>query len=174
MTARPGADRPRVVVLGRVGAPHGVQGWVKVTSYTAPPAGIAGYPAWTLVQGDRSREVRVLESKRAGQSIAVRLEGVDTREAAQALTGAEVRVDRSALPPVGPNEHYLEDLVGLEAINRSGVPLGRVEGFLDLPAHPVAVLRQGDLERLVPLVRERLLAVDLGAGMVTLDWHEDD
>jgi 16S rRNA processing protein RimM len=174
MTARTGPQGPRAVVLGRIGAPFGVQGWVKVTSFTEPPAGIADYPCWTLVrEGDR-RSARVLESKRAGHSVAVRLEGVETREAAQALNGFEVQVERSELPPTAPNEHYLHDLVGLEAVNRDGVPLGRVEGFLELPAHPVAVLREGRLERLVPLVRERLVAVDLVAGRVTLDWHPDD
>ena len=175
MTARTGpSSGPRVVVLGRVGAPFGVQGWVKVTSYTDPGASIADYAQWTLVRGGEARQVRVLESKRAGQSVAVRLEGVETREAAQALTGAEVQVDRSELPPTGPREHYLHDLLGLEAVNRDGVPLGRVDGFLELPAHPVAVLRDGERERLVPLVRERLVAVDLEAGRVTFDWHPDD
>ena len=67
MTTRPGPDSPRVVVLGRIGAPHGVQGWVRVTSYTDPAAGIAGYRQWTLLQGGQSRQVRVLASKRAGR-----------------------------------------------------------------------------------------------------------
>jgi 16S rRNA processing protein RimM len=174
MTARSGLEGPRDVVLGRVGAPFGVQGWVKVTSFTEPAAGIANYPQWTLVRGSETWKVRVLESKRAGQSVAVRLEGVESREAAQSLTGAEVQVDRSELPAVGPKEHYLHDLVGLEAVNRDGVALGRVDGFLDLPAHPVAVLKHGGHERLVPVVRERLVAVDLEAGRVTFDWHPDD
>ncbi|HET9694160.1 MAG TPA: ribosome maturation factor RimM, partial [Steroidobacteraceae bacterium] len=93
---------------------------------------------------------------------------------AQALTGSEVQVDRAALPAPGPGEHYLHDLVGLEAVNREGVPLGRVEGFLELPAHPVVVLKDGTRERLVPVVRERLVAVDYSAGRVTVDWHPDD
>ena len=174
MTARGGPEAPRAVVLGRVGAPFGVQGWVKVNSFTEPAARIASYAQWTLVRGGERREVRVLDSKRAGQSIAVRLEGVESRDAAQALTGWEVQVERSALPPAGPREHYLHDLLGLAAVNREGASLGRVDGFLDLPAHPVAVLVDGPVERLVPLVPERLLAVDLESGRVTFDWHPDD
>lgn len=174
MTARPGQQGPRAVVLGQVGAPHGVQGWVKVTSYTEPAAGIAGYPRWTLVRGGEIREARVLEWKRAGQALAVRLEGIETIEAARALNGAEVQVDRSELPPAGPREFYLHDLRGLAAVNRDGVALGRIDDFLELPAHPVAVLRDDKVERLVPLVPERLVAVDLEAGRVTFDWHPDD
>lgn len=174
MTARSGPGSPSAVVLGRVGAPHGVRGWVKVTSFTEPPAGIADYPRWTLVHGHQSRQVRVLDSKRAGQNLAVRLEGIGTMDAARLLTGAEIQVDRSDLPATGPHEHYLHDLLGLEAVNREGVALGRVDEFLEMPAHPVMVLRDGKLERLVPMVPERLVAVDLEAGRVTVDWHPDD
>ena len=147
---------------------------MKVTSFTEPAAGIAGYAQWTLVHGHQSRQVRILDSKRAGQNLAVRLEGIDTMDAARMLTGAEIQVDRSELPATGPHEHYLHDLLGLEAVNREGVALGRVDEFLEMPAHPVMVLRDGKLERLVPMVPERLVAVDLEAGRVTVDWHPDD
>jgi 16S rRNA processing protein RimM len=115
----------------------------------------------------------VLDWKRAGGAIAVRLEGVGSRDEAQALTGAEVRVDRADLPPSAPNEYYWHDLIGLDAFSPANVALGRVAEILELPAHPVLVLR-GDRERLVPLVPDRLVAVDLRAGRMTLDWHPDD
>jgi len=170
--ARPaGGERP--VVLGRIGAPFGVQGWVKVQSYTDPLEGIVGYPVWELHRGASLGRKAVLDWKRAGPGVAVRLEGVETREAAQALTGAEVRVERADLPPTAPGEYYWHDLVGLDAYSLEGVPLGRVAGVLDMPAHPVLVL-EGDRERLVPLVRERLAGVDFDAGRLELDWHPDD
>lgn len=170
--ARPaGGERP--VVLGRIGAPFGVQGWVKVQSYTDPLEGIAGYPVWELHRGASLGRKAVLDWKRAGPGVAVRLEGVETREAAQALTGAEVRVERADLPPTAPGEYYWHDLVGLDAYSLEGAPLGRVAGVLDMPAHPVLVL-EGDRERLVPLVRERLAGVDFDAGRLELDWHPDD
>lgn len=171
--AAPGGDGQRPVVLGRIGAPFGVQGWVKVHSYTDPVEGIVGYPVWQLTRGTSLGHRVVLDWKRAGGAIAVRLEGIGSREAAQALTGAEVLVERAELPPTAPGEYYWHDLIGLEAYNPQGVPLGRVAGILELPAHPVLVL-VGDRERLVPLVHERLVGVDLDAGRLTLDWHPDD
>jgi len=160
-------------VLGRIGAPFGVQGWVRVQSYTDPPEGIAGYGNWELARNGSLGRWAVRDWKRAGRQVAVRLEGVDSREQARALTGAEVRVERSELPPTAPGEYYWHDLVGLEAYAQSGAPLGRVSGILELPAHPVLVL-EGDRERLVPLVPERLVSVELEAGRLTLDWHPDD
>lgn len=169
---RPGSSGD-AVVLGRIGAPFGVQGWVKVTSYTTPPEGIVDFPSWELVRAGRSERRAVLDWKRAGRAVAVKLDGVTTREQAQTLNGTEVQVGRDQLPPAEPGEVYWHDLLGLEAVNVAGVPLGRIEQILELPAHPVLVL-QGDRERLVPLVPERLAAVDLAAGRVTLDWHPDD
>jgi 16S rRNA processing protein RimM len=171
--ARPGDGDSRPVVLGRVGAPFGVQGWVKVQSYTDPLEGIAGYPVWELHRGSSLGCRAVLEWKRAGSGLAVRLEGVDSHEAARALTGAEVRVERAELPPAAPGEFYWHDLIGLDAYSPDGVPLGRVAGVLEMPAHPVLVL-EGERERLVPLVKERVAGVDLDAGRLTLDWHPDD
>jgi 16S rRNA processing protein RimM len=81
-----------------------VHGWVKVSSYTDPVDGIADYPAWTLAQGGETRTVEVLDSKLAGRGVAVQLAGIETIEAARALTGAEIRVDRAALPPVEAGE----------------------------------------------------------------------
>ena len=66
---------------------------------------------------------------------------------------------------VDPREVYWHDLMGLDAFTPAGVPLGRVSGILELPAHPVLVLK-GE--------RERLVQVDLEAGRLTLDWHPDD
>jgi 16S rRNA processing protein RimM len=63
--------------------------------------------------------------------------------------------------------------MGLDAWTPGGEPLGRVDGVLELPAHPVLVLR-GERERLVPLVPDRVVSVDLEAGRLTLDWHPDD
>jgi 16S rRNA processing protein RimM len=171
-TERPGNDG-REVVLGRIGAPFGVQGWVKVNSYTDPPEGIASFSSWDIVRAGHAERRTVLDWKRAGRAVAVRLEGVESRDAAQALTGCDVRVDRSELPPTAPGEFYWHDLMGLEARTPGGEPLGRVDGVLELPAHPVLVLR-GERERLVPLVPERLVSVDLAAGRLTLDWHPDD
>jgi 16S rRNA processing protein RimM len=171
--AAPGTVGQRPVILGRIGAPFGVRGWLKVQSFTDPPEGIVRYPDWELDRHGSLGRRRVLDWKRAGGMIAVQLEGVGTREAAQALTGAEVRVERAELPPTAPGEFYWHDLIGLDAFSPQGVPLGRVAGILELPAHPVLVLA-GTRERLVPLVKERLAAVDLDAGRLTLDWHPDD
>jgi len=169
---RTAGDGARFVVLGKFGAPFGVQGWIKVVSYTEPPEGIASYREWRI--GSSGMRRSILDWKRVGRGqIAVRFDGLVSPEAARLLTGEPISVERGELRELPSGEYYREDLLGLEAVNRDGQPLGIVDGFLELPAHAVVVLR-GERERLVPLVSGRLVTVDLAAGRVTFDWHVDD
>ena len=110
------------VVLGRIGAPFGVQGWVKVQSYTDPPEGIAVTATWELTQR-RPRGGPAVGS-RAGSgpagTIAVRLEGVESRDAAQALTGRRGPGGARGVAADAPGEYYWHDLIGLEALQPDG------------------------------------------------------
>jgi len=138
--ARP-ADGRRPVVLGGSARPSGVQGWVKVQSFTDPPEGIVGYGTWELTQGGRAAgSAVVLEWKRAGSAIAVRLDGVASRDQAQALTGAEVAwTGRPAAER--PGRVLLARPDRARRVQPTGDALGRVAEILELPAHPVLVLR---------------------------------
>jgi 16S rRNA processing protein RimM len=121
-----------------------VRGWVKVASFTDPPAQILEYPRWRVESADgASRAVKPLEGRTHGKGLVVRLEGIDDRNAAVQFGKPELWVDRAELPMLPPGEHYRADLVGFEVVNLEGVHLGRVEGFLDLPANPVMVVTGG-------------------------------
>jgi 16S rRNA processing protein RimM len=152
-----------------------VQGWLKVESYTDPPEALLDYPVWDLAlagSGSPSRSVRVLGGRPHGgkRILLVRLEGIDSPEAAKPYATLEVRVPRSALPPAGPGEYYWVDLLGMEAVTLDGVSLGRVSHFVELPANPVVVVRQGAKEHWVPMAPAHVRRVDLAARRVELDW----
>jgi 16S rRNA processing protein RimM len=162
----------RRVVVGRVAGVFGVKGWVRVFSYTDPPANILDYGPW-LVGTEAPRPVRVLDGGVHGRGIVARLEGIADRDAARALIGAPIAVQRSRLGPPGEGSYYWFDLVGLEVVNEKGERLGTVEDLLQTGANDVLVLR-GDRRRLVPFVRGSVVkAVDVEAGVVTVDWDSD-
>jgi 16S rRNA processing protein RimM len=168
----PGREHERVV-LGRIAGPFGVRGWVKVQSFTEPPEQILGFPCWraTLPAGG-SRELRPLEGRRHGRGLVARIEGIDDRDAAIALSRPELWIERRELPALPSGEYYRADLVGLEVVNQEGLRLGRVDHFLDLPANPVMVVT-GEREHWVPLVPRHLRKVDLERGRVVVDWDLD-
>ncbi len=167
-----GTSGDGVVVLGKIIGPHGVRGWLKVRSYTRPPDNLLGYRTW-LVGHDGAWQCREVQGgERCGGEFRVKLDGIDDRDRARALSGHEVGVRRSELPVPAAGQYYWVDLIGLEAFSAEGESLGRVDHIRDAPAHPLMVLR-GERQRLVPFVRERLLAVDIAAGRITLDWEPD-
>lgn len=161
------------IVLGRVTGPFGVRGWVKVASFTEPREQILEYAHWRAESADgATRELRPLEGRAHGKGLVVRLEGIDDRTAAVALGRPELWVERAELPALPPGEHYRADLVGFEVVNLQGVRLGRVEGFLDLPANPVMIVA-GDRERWLPVGPGQMLKVDAAEGRITVDWDAE-
>ena len=165
-----GASR---VELGRISAPFGVRGWVKIVSYTEPPEQILDYPAWRIdLHEGGHRELRHLEGRRHGKGLVVRLAGIEDRDQALALARQELWIERRELPPLKQGEYYRADLVGLEVVNLEGRMLGRVSHFLDAPASTIMVVA-GTSEHWLPLVARHLRSVDLEAGRVTVDWDPD-
>lgn len=158
------------IELGRIGAPWGVKGWVHVETYTDPPEGLLDYRQWVLRLGTGERVTRRLaEGHPHSDRLVARLEGIEDRDRAAALTGAVIEVDRAELPPTGDREYYRADLVGLKVRNLEDVELGTVGYFVDTPTGPMMVV-QGGREHWVLAIPKHLRKVDLAAGLILVDW----
>ena len=163
--------------MGRVAAPYGVKGWIKVLPMTARPDTLLGFGEWWIRQpsGDGAWNKHTLETgRRHGATLLVQLSDVADRESAAVLSGADVGVPRTALPATAENEFYWSAIEGLEVVNRQGVSLGRVVGLQDFGAHPI--LRVADvsgLERLIPFVEAYVDSVSIEDGRVEVDWQLD-
>ena len=164
---------PRRIEVGRLGAAHGVRGWMRVQSFTDPPQRLFEWRSWLLqTEAGATREMKLVDAKPQGNGWIARLEGIDERNAASRLTGQRVLVDREKLPPTEGREHYRADLVGFAVMNLDGVLLGAVEHFIDTPANAVMVVR-GAREHLIPVTEQHLLVVNEGERLLTVDWPED-
>jgi len=164
-------DESALIELGTVGAPFGVRGWVKLRSYTDPPDRLLEHRNLLLNVGGGWKLYSVEASGRSGAQLTVKLAGVSGRGEASALRGAGISVPRSELPPRGPRDYYRADLVGFEVVNLAGMRLGRLEHFVEVPAHAIMVVR-GAREVWVPAVPQYLRRVDLQARRVVVDWDE--
>lgn len=159
--------------MGRIAAPYAVRGWVKVQPYTEYLDSLLDYPVWRLGKAGKWREYAVLEAKVHGQTLLAQLDGVDDRNAAEALQGHEVAVARAELPAAEEGEYYWDDLVGLEVVNLAGESLGRVAEMLETGAHDIMKVVAGDKERLIPFTAPIVGKVDVAAGRVEVDWGKD-
>jgi 16S rRNA processing protein RimM len=161
------------VVLGRIVGLFGVRGWIKVFSYTEPREAVLQYKGWMLGKKEQWQPAKVVEGKRHGKSVIARLEGVEDREAAEALVGKDIRVSKESLPQPEEGQYYWSDLIGLKVVHRDGTDLGKIDYMLETGANDVMVLK-GEKERLIPFVMDKVVInVDLAAGQVDVDWEWD-
>lgn len=176
-----------VVVVGRIGAPYGVQGWVRVNSFTEPAGNLADYQPWLLEINDGWRTQHPVEIKLHKQGYVARFAEIRDRNQAARLSGKHVAVARSQLPGLAPGEYYWRDLEGVAVWNR-GVQLGVVDHLIDTGANPVLVILGNGVgngvgngegngvgsketaETLIPFVDEFVVQVDLTAGRIDVDW----
>jgi 16S rRNA processing protein RimM len=171
-TDRPPA--PRCVLLGKVVGVFGVQGEVKLESFTHPRRQIFKYRPWILKSAAGEREIAAASGREQGKGLVARLPGIDDRDAAAALIGGEIWVLRSALPRLKADEVYWTDLEGLAVVTTQGVSLGTVSHLFETGANDVLVARDGERERLIPYVLEQYVkSVDLDAGRVVVDWDPE-
>jgi len=173
-------DEP-VVLVGRVAGPYGIKGWIKITSSTQPLESILDYAPWQLRNANSSvivRQVDLVEGKRHGKGLVVRLANVGDRDEASALQGLDIAVPRSRLPEIDDGGYYWADLEGLRVETVDGRQLGVIDHMLAAGAADVMAVRraQGGSQKLlfIPFIRDEvILAVDLDARVIQVDWDDN-
>jgi 16S rRNA processing protein RimM len=173
-------DPGDVVVIGRVQGAFGVQGWIRLISYTDPAANLLNYSPWLLQEGDAWRELDVRTARAQRNGFVAQLADVDDRDVAAALRGRLIAVAAQALPRAGSDEFYWRDLVGLAVKNTGGERLGKVVEVMATGANDVLVvaldrsaddgLPEGLDQELIPFHRQFVTEVDLSGGVLTVDW----
>jgi 16S rRNA processing protein RimM len=151
--------------MGRVAGHYGVRGWIRVQR---PEAALADCGRWWI----GGQEYPVEETKQHSGALLAKLTGIDSREAALKLRGAEVAVRRESLPKPDEGKYYLTDLVGLEVVNEQGQALGVVRRIFTNGAQEVMEV-VGDRSRLLPWVPAIVKGVDLEKKQIDVEWGAD-
>ena len=160
------------ILVAKIGAPHGVKGEVRVKPFTAEAEALADYGPLTDKAG-RAFPIKTLRPVKGGMLV-VRFETVSSRDAAEALNGTELFVDRKALPPPDEDEFYHADLIGLAVIDREGNALGRVTAIHDFGAGDLLEFAAPDGKPiLLPFTRAVVPEIDLTAGRLVVDPPEE-
>jgi 16S rRNA processing protein RimM len=156
--------------MGRILGPFGIQGWIKLRTFTESPDGLADHPSWWLRTKAGWQSAVLEDFKVRPAAVSAKLQGVDDRNAAELLQGLDIAVNRDDLGEVNEGEFYWVDLVGLTVVNLKGEALGQVQELLRTGGSDVLVVR-GERERLIPFVAEYVKSVDRRAKRITVDWE---
>lgn len=167
-----------LIVMGKVGAVHGVRGEVKIHSFTDPIDNLLDYPRWTLRRDGEIKHIELAAVRFQGKGLVAKIQGVEEREIARSYTGFEICVPRSELPELTDGEFYWHQLIGLQVINQDQQLLGRVDHLLETGANDVLVVKPcanslDGRERLLPYTEHCVLAIDLAEGKINVEWDTD-
>ena len=167
-----------LVTIGHVVDAWGLDGGLKIAPYSADASALLGTKEWWLDLRGVLRSFDVIVAKRHGAAITARLVGIADRDVAESLKGARIAISRSRFPAISDGEYYWVDLIGLDVVNGAGEPLGVVADLMDNGAHQIFVVRQEvtdgkTVERLIPFVGQHVVAVELEARRIVVDWQKD-
>jgi 16S rRNA processing protein RimM len=163
----------RLIRLGVFGAAQGVRGEVRVNSFTSDPVDIGAYGALTDAAGSRRFLLKVIRPLK-GTMVVARVEGVASREAAQAVTGVDLYARRDQLPPPAEGEYYYHDLIGLAAVTREGEAIGKVVDLLNYGAGDILEIEPGGGGEtlLLPFNDDVAPEIDFDAGRIVIQPPE--
>ncbi len=171
--------KSKKIVLGQIGRVYGIKGWLKLSSFTSPPANILKYSKFMVKLGDRTELLQIDEFKKQQNGIKVHFLGYDDPEVSQKLVGREVSVERHRLPVLSEEEFYWHELEALEVINLEGHNLGQVAHLIETGANDVLVVKPSDQsldrrERLIPYIKGSVVKkVDIPSKKIEVDWGAD-
>lgn len=157
------------ICVGTVSGAFGVQGEVRLKSFTADPEAIADYAPLTTEDGSRSFDIQLTRAVKGG--FAARLSGVRSKEDADALRGTRLFALRDRLPALPDDEFYHADLIGLSVQDTGGAVLGTVKAVLNHGAADLLEVQVPGASTtvLLPFTQAAVPTVDLASGRIVAD-----
>ncbi|TNC68792.1 ribosome maturation factor RimM [Rubellimicrobium roseum] len=160
-----------LIVVGSLAGAFGVRGEVRLKSFCAEPADIAGYAPLRGPDGRIFPAVEILGQTQG--ALIARVEGIASKEEADALKGVPLLVERARLPALPDDEFYHADLIGLPVQDAGGTRLGTVRAVLNHGAGDILeVAGSGGKTILLPFTHAAVPLVDIAAGRIVADPPE--
>lgn len=150
--------------VGRIVAPWGIRGEVKVEILTDNPTRFAPNSHLFL----KGSPVLIERARAIGKSAVVKLKGVDTRDSAEALRDQVLEVPESDLMPLQPGEYYEHQIIGMLVCTKDGDVLGTVTEVLPTGSNDVYVVRGEKKEYLIPAIADVVKEIDLERGRMEI------
>ena len=156
---------PERLIVGRVLAPWGLKGHVKVENLSDNPTRFREGARYSIGE----REYGCEEARRHGRNLVIRLEGFTTREEAAGLRGSLLEIPLGDAPSLPEGTYYHYQIIGLRVRTTDGRFLGEVVELLETGSNEVYVVRGPEGEVLIPAIADVVVALDLPGGQMTVE-----
>ena len=160
--------KPIRILLGHIAGAHGIRGEVLIKTYTEAPENVGAYGPLSDEGGTRTFNLK--SARATSKGVVARLQGVDDRNAAEALKGIALYIERERLPAAADGEFYHADLIGLAAVDGDGKPLGEIVAVQNYGAGDLLEIRLAGASKteLVPFTDAAVPEVDIAARRVVV------
>ena len=160
--------KPIRILLGHIAGAHGIRGEVLIKTYTEAPENVGAYGPLSDESGTRTFNLK--SARATPKGVVARLQGVDDRNAAEALKGIALYIERERLPAAADGEFYHADLIGLAAVDGDGKPLGEIVAVQNYGAGDLLEIRLAGASKteLVPFTDAAVPEVDIAARRVVV------
>ncbi len=170
LPGRPADPDRDAVAVGEIVGAHALRGWVRLKPHQRETTSLAPGRRVLLTRDGAWREVEVLHARPHGRGmVLLGLDEVHDRTAAEGLRGATVLVRAADLPLLADGEYYHHEVIGFTVETLDGTVVGTITGILHNGLHDVWELRDGERERLIPVIADVVRAIDRSARRVHID-----
>ncbi|HWU51103.1 MAG TPA: ribosome maturation factor RimM [Asticcacaulis sp.] len=118
------SEHPHLILVAQLGAPHGVQGEIKLLSFTDDPLSVLDYNP--LLDDKGLPALNITAAREHKGALLIRAEEIPDRTAADKVKGLKLFIDRADLPAPDEDEYYITDLIGMAVVDGDGKPVGKV------------------------------------------------
>ena len=171
MSFSPHLDEKKLLV-GKINGFFGVQGWVKIFSYTKPRKNILEYQPWYFLDNETYKVIEITSGREQSKTIVAQVKGINNRDEALQLIGKDLYINKDRLPEIDNDAHYWHELTGFRVINKNEVDLGIVDYLVDTGSNHVLVTK-GETEHWIPYIEPFLVSVDKHKKVISVDWDEN-
>lgn len=162
---------PKRILIGEIATAHGIKGYVKLRSFADDETLLESDDVFIADAG--GAKIKLTLKNRVGEAFVAEVEGVTDRNAAEALRGTKLYIDRAALPDTESGEYYFEDLKGLRVVDASGEDIGVVADVANYGAGDLLDIKPPSGENFyMPFTDDTVLGVDFDAGIIAAELPE--
>jgi 16S rRNA processing protein RimM len=163
----------RKIILGKLGKPHGLKGFLYLHYYGENPNSLLDYIEVFIDESSIGRIDKVINLK---NRVTVYISGIDNRNKAESLRDKDIYVNEKQLPQLDNGEFYHYQLEGLSVVNNEGEILGCIDSIMGTGANDVLVVKPSeksldDLERLIPYLKDDVVeSINIEENIMIVEW----
>ena len=155
------------IIIGKIGAAHGVRGDMKVYPLTDFPDRFNTIKKAFI----DDKEINIISTRYQNNFVVIKVKGVNSREEVARYTNKLLKINRSDVPPLNEGEYYSFDIIGLKVINQDDVVLGEIIEILKTGSNDVYITKTPEGKQLlIPALKKVVTEINIEDGFMKVIW----